>query len=78
MKMDISGPSPIRHVRITDELWKAAKDKAHEEHTNVGAAVRAFLIAWTGYPDEGTKTREPDEAINATAREIIRNLPSMP
>lgn len=69
--------TPIRHIRLSDPLWKAARAKAHKEHTNVGAAVRAFLIAWTGCKDEGTKTREPDEAINATARTLIHNLPSM-
>jgi hypothetical protein len=49
--------TPVRHVRISDELWQAAKDKAWVQRTTVGAAINAWLTEWVAEPaplPEGT------------------------
>jgi predicted DNA binding CopG/RHH family protein len=39
----MSNATPQRVIRMTDELWEAAKVKAAAEGTNVSEKVRAFL-----------------------------------
>jgi len=35
--------TPVRAVRVPDDVWKAAQDRAAAEGTTVSAAVLAFL-----------------------------------
>ena len=35
--------TPARNLRIPDDLWQAAKERAAEEHTTVTAVVIAAL-----------------------------------
>jgi hypothetical protein len=44
----MSKGTPHRPIRIADELWNAAKDKAAHEDTNVSEWIRARLEEWTG------------------------------
>lgn len=39
--------TPLRAMRIPDELWQAALARAGEEGTTVTAEVQAFLRRWT-------------------------------
>jgi antitoxin component of RelBE/YafQ-DinJ toxin-antitoxin module len=39
--------TPIRTIRISEELWKRAQDKAQRQETTVSEAVRRFLERWT-------------------------------
>lgn len=50
----MSKGTPIRPVRLSDGLWKAALDKAVEEDTTASEFIRAALYDWTGYvePEE--------------------------
>lgn len=36
----------VRGVRIPDDLWNAALEKAEREGTTVSEALRAFLTRW--------------------------------
>lgn len=75
--------TPVRHVRVSDELWQAAKDKAWRERTTVGAAINAWLAEWVANaaPEptkpKGSARKQPDLAPAADPRSLIRNLPSM-
>lgn len=40
--------SPIRHVRVPDELWVAAREKAEREGTSVSAVLVGCLRGWLG------------------------------
>lgn len=35
--------TPIRNIRVADELWNAAKEKAENEDTTVSAVLLAAL-----------------------------------
>jgi hypothetical protein len=56
--------TPGRNIRIDDQLWQAAKDKAWHERTSVNAAVTAFLRDWTATnpPADPATTRSPAPA----------------
>ena len=36
----------LRNVRIDDELWQAAQQRAVTEQVNVSEVIRALLEAW--------------------------------
>lgn len=36
-------PTPLRAIRVSDEVWNAAKDKAKREGTTITAVVLAAL-----------------------------------
>ena len=38
--------TPIRGLRIPDDLWSAAQEKAEREGTTVSEVVRAYLSRW--------------------------------
>lgn len=38
-----SGQSPIRHVRVPDAPWEAAKERAAREGLNISAVVRDLV-----------------------------------
>lgn len=40
--------TPHRTIRIPDELWKAAQQKAADEGTDVSAVIRELLAEWVG------------------------------
>ena len=52
-------PTPLRAVRISDEIWTAAQSKAANEGLSVSEAIRAGLCAWVD--GELTITREEIE-----------------
>lgn len=39
-------PTPLRPIRIPDELWAKAQAKAHNEGTNVSEVIRRLLGEW--------------------------------
>ncbi len=39
-------PTPLRNVRIPDELWRAAGEKAAAEDRNVSDVIRELLRNW--------------------------------
>lgn len=43
--------TPLRAIRINDELWQAAQTKADQEHRNVSEVIRTQLAEWTGNDD---------------------------
>lgn len=44
--------TPPRSVRVPDEIWNAATDKARREGTTVSAVVLSALVAYVGPPRE--------------------------
>ncbi|MQA84373.1 MAG: hypothetical protein GEV03_07065 [Streptosporangiales bacterium] len=79
--------TPIRRVRVPDEIWQAAQARARDEQTNVSAVINAFLRAWIGRtgheigaratPTPVRGVRVPDEiwqAAQARAREEQANV----
>jgi predicted DNA binding CopG/RHH family protein len=42
--------TPLRNVRISDELWNAAKQKAAEEGRTVSDVVRELLQRYVEHP----------------------------
>ena len=39
-------PTPLRAVRIPDELWEAARHKADTDAISVSEVLRSCLTAW--------------------------------
>lgn len=37
------GRTPVRNVRVSDEVWFAAMDRAHAEDKDLSEIIRAFL-----------------------------------
>jgi len=56
-------PDPVRTVRVPDELWQAAQDRAWErrEKEGVSALLRLAVRAYVADPD----------ALEAACRKII-------
>lgn len=48
--------TPIRTIRVSDELWRAAKTTAAEQSTTVSAVIVAFLAEYTS-----AETRNGDD-----------------
>lgn len=69
--------TPMRTIRISDELWKAAQAKAGTENTTVSDAIRRFLEDWTGKRSETYEDRlailERIEDEEKQRRHIIKN-----
>lgn len=42
----MSKGTPTRPIRLTDELWAAAKAKAAEQGTTASEVIRALLTDW--------------------------------
>jgi len=38
--------TPIRSIRIPEQVWKKARAKAAKEHTTVSAVIVQLLLAW--------------------------------
>ena len=49
--------TPLRSIRVPDELWRAAQEKAAREGTTVSDAVRGFLARWVKRPGRGPAHR---------------------
>lgn len=45
--------TPARNIRVSDELWSAARTKADREGTTVTAVLVAFLEQWVSEPHGG-------------------------
>jgi hypothetical protein len=39
-------PDPVRTVRVPDELWQAAQDKAWSRRESVADVIRRALVAY--------------------------------
>jgi hypothetical protein len=42
----MSRGTPIRNLRVPDELWQAAQQRADAEGLNVSEVIRSLLQAW--------------------------------
>jgi hypothetical protein len=40
-------PTPIRTVRVPDDLWQAAQAKAKKENKELSTVIRRLLYAYT-------------------------------
>lgn len=38
--------TPLRAIRISDELWEALQEKAAAEDTDVSAVIRELVTEW--------------------------------
>lgn len=39
-------PTPLRNIRIDDDLWNAALAKAENEGSNLSEVIREWLETW--------------------------------
>ncbi len=51
-------PDTVRHFRIPDRLWNAARRKAGWELRTVSDVVRELLEGWTQIPPEDAPTSQ--------------------
>ncbi len=42
----MSRGTTLRNVRVSDELWQAAQQRAETEGVNVSEVIRSLLQAW--------------------------------
>lgn len=54
--MGVESHTPIRTVRVADDLWRAAHAKAAAEGTTVSDVLRDLLGQWVGQTTEGRNT----------------------
>ena len=43
-------PRPLRNVRIEDQLWQAAQERAEAEGKYLSEVIRELLQAWVDKP----------------------------
>ena len=48
--LDRTGPTPARTIRIADDLWQAAQERARAEGGDVSRLVRSLLTAYLAQP----------------------------
>jgi len=48
-------PTPVRHIRISDDLYEAAQVKAASEGRTVSDVIRDYLKRWTAQPGKGQR-----------------------
>lgn len=58
-----------RPVRVSDDLWEAAKEKATENGETLSDAIRRFLADYVGEPDMTGLAGSEMDRRSATARE---------
>lgn len=49
LEMDVAA-TPLRNIRIEDELWDACGEKAHLEGRGRSEVIRDLLTAWVAKP----------------------------
>lgn len=54
----MSKGSPVRNVRVPDEVWEPAKSKAASEGTSVSARINAWLREYAGVTPSPPTSRE--------------------
>lgn len=59
-------PTPLRAVRVPDDLWEAARAQAHAEGTTVTAVILAALQEYTG--SRMSTSRRAQESATSQAR----------
>ena len=47
--------TPLRSVRVPDELWTQAKEKAAQQHETVSSVIIAALEAYVIIADNGNR-----------------------
>lgn len=45
-----SNAMPLRAIRVSDELWTKAQEKATKEGTTASEAIRKLLTEWVNQP----------------------------
>lgn len=58
----MSAGTPKRPIRIKDELWEKAQEKAARVGTSVAVVIRSALEEWVEEPDDGP---EDDEQLGS-------------
>jgi antitoxin component of RelBE/YafQ-DinJ toxin-antitoxin module len=38
--------TPLRNIRVPDDVWNAAKESAERNGTNLSEVIRAFLVRY--------------------------------
>lgn len=55
-------PTPVRNIRVPDELWERVKHKAWMERTDVTAVVVAYLETYAESVNLDDAPEVPDHA----------------
>lgn len=51
----MSKGTPMRYIRIPDDLWHQVQSQAAQDHINVSDLVRGLLRGWLDADNEGEK-----------------------
>lgn len=64
-----AGATRTRPVRVSDELWEAAKEKAAENGETLSDAIRGFLAEYVGDPNLSGLAGSEMDRRSASARQ---------
>jgi hypothetical protein len=51
MPRPATGTTPVRNIRVADNLWHAAQDKARREGRTLTEVITAYLRRYAATPD---------------------------
>ena len=63
--------TPMRYVRISDELWDKAQARAEGEKVHLSELIRLWLTLYADYDASMTITDELVKTLTAICRRII-------
>lgn len=61
MARPATGKTPVRNLRVPDELWEPALAKAQAEGTTLTEVIKKYLTRYVATPARGGK-KESDDA----------------
>lgn len=57
MPRPATGKTPVRNVRVPDDIWHAAQEKAEDEGRTLTEVIVTYLRRYISAPSRGAKPR---------------------
>jgi hypothetical protein len=65
-----TGETPKRNLRIEDEIWNPALERAQTEGRTLTKVVKAYLATYGAQTRPGSVTADPWDVVNLVVREL--------
>lgn len=65
-----TGETPKRNIRVPDDIWNPAKDRASAEGRTIAAVVNSQLSRYGAALPPDAATRDPWDIVNLVIREL--------
>lgn len=70
MPRPATGETPKRNIRVPDDIWNAAKERAQDEGRTTAKVVNSYLARYGAQVPEGAEALDPWDVVNLVMREL--------